>query len=145
MSERDFYEGADYAVKCGALTDTEAFNAVCDDLAKAHTEIERLRLIINTVHPQMQARIDKLEVELVEAIERGNDWCDQAQKARAEADAARLEGLKAARIVASKRATSRQEAVKHCVSDRSKKHMQIRADEAGQLVADIRALIGDER
>lgn len=43
MSERDFYEGADYAVKCGALTDTEAFNAVCDDLAKAHTEIERLR------------------------------------------------------------------------------------------------------
>lgn len=83
MSERDFYEGADYAVKCGALTDTEAFNAVCDNLAKAHTEIERLRRIIDTVHPQMQAHIDKLQAALVEAIERGNDWCDQAKKARA--------------------------------------------------------------
>ena len=50
---------------------------------QAADEIERLRRIIDTVHPQMQAHIDKLQAALVEAIERGNDWCDQAKKARA--------------------------------------------------------------
>ena len=58
-------------------------NETADTLEDAADEIERLRRIINTIHPQMQARIDKLEAELAEAIERGNDWCDQAQKARA--------------------------------------------------------------
>ena len=33
---------------------------------------------------QMGARIVALEAQLAEAIERGNDWCDQAQKARKE-------------------------------------------------------------
>lgn len=36
-----------------------------------------------TACEQMAARIVALEAELAEAIERGNDWCDQAQKARA--------------------------------------------------------------
>jgi hypothetical protein len=30
------------------------------------------------------AQIDQLKAELSEAVERGNDWCDQAKKARAE-------------------------------------------------------------
>lgn len=55
--------------------------------------------------------------------------------------AARREGVEAAIAVASQRAASRHNEATHCVSDRSKKHMQIRADEAGQLVADIRALL----
>ena len=58
---------------------------------------------------------------------------------------ARREGIEAAAAVASKRAASRHSTVAHCHSDRSKKHMQIRADEAGQLVADIRALLEGER
>lgn len=59
--------------------------------------------------------------------------------------AARREGIEAAAAVASKRAASRHSTVAHCHSDRSKKHMQIRADEAGQLVADIRALINEDK
>lgn len=59
--------------------------------------------------------------------------------------AARREGIEAAAAAASKRAASRHSTVAHCHSDRSKKHMQIRADEAGQLVADIRALLEDGR
>lgn len=59
--------------------------------------------------------------------------------------AARREGIEAAVAVTSKRAASRHSTVAHCHSDRSKKHMQIRADEAGQLVADIRALLEDGR
>lgn len=59
--------------------------------------------------------------------------------------AARREGIEAAALVASRRAASRHSTVAHCHSDRSKKHMQIRADEAGQLVADIRALLEDGR
>lgn len=58
---------------------------------------------------------------------------------------ARRGGVEAAMAVVSQRATSRHNEATHCVSDRSKKHMQIRADEAGQLVADIRALLEDER
>lgn len=58
---------------------------------------------------------------------------------------ARREAIEAAAAVASKRAASRHSTVAHCHSDRSKKHMQIRADEAGQLVADIRALLEDGR
>lgn len=57
--------------------------------------------------------------------------------------AARREGIEAAIGAASRRAASRHSTVAHCRSDRSKKHMQIRADEAGQLVADIRALLED--
>ena len=81
---------------------------------EAAYEIERLRRIIDTIHPQMQATIDRLtkdnadisaackegwdqarkrqsqirnlEAERDEAVERGNDWCDQAKKARAERD-----------------------------------------------------------
>lgn len=109
---------------------------------EAADEIERLRLIINTIHPQMQLQIDALTAER-------DDWVEQARKAMDDAEAreaaARREGIEAAASVASKRAASRHSTVAHCHSDRSKKHMQIRADEAGQLVADIRALLEDGR
>lgn len=36
-------DDAEYFVRSGALTPTDAFNAVCDDLAKAQQEIEDLR------------------------------------------------------------------------------------------------------
>lgn len=64
---------------------------------------------------------------------------------KAREDAALREGIEAAAAVASKRAASRHSTVAHCHSDRSKKHMQIRADEAGQLVADILALLENGR
>jgi len=35
---------------------------------------------------KLVAQIDQLKAELSEAVERGNDWCDQAKKARAERD-----------------------------------------------------------
>jgi len=47
--------------------------------------------------------------------------------------------------IVSERAKQRQETVKHCWSDRSKKHMQIRADEAGQIVALLRAALGEKK
>jgi hypothetical protein len=80
---------------------------------------------------QMGARIVALEAEV--------------EKLRKTVIAARSGGVEAAVAVASKRAASRHSTVEHCHSDRSKKHMQIRADEAGQLVADIRALLEDGR
>lgn len=36
---------------------------------QAADEIERLRLIINTIHPQMQERIDKLETQVTQLRE----------------------------------------------------------------------------
>jgi crotonobetainyl-CoA:carnitine CoA-transferase CaiB-like acyl-CoA transferase len=44
------------------------------------------RTIADSYVRALVAQIDQLKVELIEAIERGNDWCDQAQKARAERD-----------------------------------------------------------
>jgi hypothetical protein len=70
---------------------------------------------------------------------------DEIARLREAVAAARREGIEAAALVASRRAASRHSTVAHCHSDRSKKHMQIRADEAGQLVADIRALLEDGR
>lgn len=69
----------------------------------------------------------------------------ERDEARAALLEARREGIEAAALVASRRAASRHSTVAHCHSDRSKKHMQIRADEAGQLVADIRTLLEDGR
>lgn len=68
---------------------------------------------------------------------------DEIERLRAAVAAALREGIEAAALVASRRAALRHSTVAHCHSDRSKKHMQIRADEAGQLVADIRALLDD--
>jgi hypothetical protein len=47
------------------------------------------RTIADSYVRALVAQIDQLKVELIEAIERGNDWCDQAQKARAERDLGR--------------------------------------------------------
>ena len=71
--------------------------------------------------------------------------CLTSTEVAARVEAARREGFEAAADVASKRAASRHSTVAHCHSDRAKKHMQIRADEAGQLVAEIRALLEDGR
>ena len=71
--------------------------------------------------------------------------CLTPAEVEAEKAATRREGIEAAADVASKRAASRHSTVAHCHSDRAKKHMQIRADEAGQLVAEIRALLEDGR
>jgi hypothetical protein len=108
---------------------------------EAADEIERLRverdmwrqenLKKQIACEQMGARIVALEAEV--------------EKLRKTVIAARSGGVEAAAAVASKRAASRHSTVEHCHSDRSKKHMQIRADEAGQLVADIRALLEAER
>ena len=81
------------------------------------------------IHSHMQAAADEIE-RLRAAV-------------AAALCAALREGIEAAALVASRRAALRHSTVAHCHSDRSKKHMQIRADEAGQLVADIRALLDD--
>ena len=47
------------------------------------------RTIADSDVHKLVAQIDQLKAELSEAIERGNDWCDQAKKARAERDRAR--------------------------------------------------------
>ena len=52
--------------------------------------------------------------------------------------AARIEGLV---DIVSERARRRRKEVQNCHSDRSKKHMLIRADEAGQIVALLRAAL----
>jgi len=44
------------------------------------------RTIADSDVHKLVAQIDQLKAELSEAIERGNDWCDQAKKARAERD-----------------------------------------------------------
>ena len=54
-------------------------------------------------------------------------------------DQAKDEERKACLDIVSKRAASRFNEATHCLSDRSRKHMQIRADEAGQIAALIRA------
>lgn len=48
--------------------------------------------------------------------------------------------ISAAISAVSARAAARQLHATHCLSDRSRKHMQIRADEAGQIVAELRKL-----
>ena len=124
---------ADIAKAAQESSDLALWQAYCEKkmaLEDAADEIERLRrerdmwrqenLKKQIACEQMGARIVVLE---------------------ASEAAARREGIEAAAAVASKRAASRHSTVAHCHSDRSKKHMQIRADEAGQLVADIRALL----
>jgi len=59
------------------------------DVVEAADEIERLRARLawwdNASHEMLEA-VEKAEAERDEAIQRGNDWCDQAQKARDERD-----------------------------------------------------------
>jgi hypothetical protein len=50
--------------------------------------VERLRSGEDGLEYAAADEIERLRAELDEAIERGNDWCDQAKKARAERDAA---------------------------------------------------------
>jgi uncharacterized coiled-coil DUF342 family protein len=59
--------------------------------AEAATRIERLEARLawwDNASREMYEALNKAEAERDEAIQRGNDWCDQAQKARAERDAA---------------------------------------------------------
>lgn len=95
--------------------------------------------------PQLQEEaadeIERLRAEIVLLEATGAEAADEIERLRACVVAARRGGVEAAMAVASQRAASRHGTAAHCVSDRSKKHMQIRADEAGQLVADIRALL----
>lgn len=44
------------------------------------------RTIADSDVRKLVAQIDQLKAELSEAVERGNDWCDQAKKARAQRD-----------------------------------------------------------
>ena len=87
---------------------------------------------------RLRAECQRLAGEVSRAHRDALAWMERAAVAR-------REGIEVAAAVASKRAASRHSTVAHCHSDRSKKHMQIRADEAGQLVADIRALLEDGR
>jgi hypothetical protein len=74
-------------------TNADCFNDPYPEvLEQAADEIERLRaerdmwrqenLKKQIACEQMGARIVALEAQLAEAIERGNDWCDQAQTLR---------------------------------------------------------------
>jgi hypothetical protein len=47
--------------------------------------------------------------------------------------------------IVSDRARERREQANVCWSNRSKKHMLIRADEAGQIVALLRAALGEKK
>jgi hypothetical protein len=58
-------------------------------------------------------------------------------------EAARQLAFEEAVEVVSKRAAERVLSATHCQSDRSRKHMHLRADEAGQIVALLKAK-GDE-
>lgn len=59
----------------------------------------------------------------------------------AKIEQARRDGIEAAMRVVSERASARHKEAGSCISDRSRKHMHIRADEAGQIVTYIRALL----
>ena len=114
------------------------------DLKEAADEIERLRAAVEAA--RQEGFVVGGEEALLHALhpEFGSIY-DEDGEATAAHKAGRREGIEAAADVASKRAASRHSTVAHCHSDRAKKHMQIRADEAGQLVADIRALLEDGR
>jgi hypothetical protein len=57
-----------------------------DTLTLVRWRLAEGRTIADSDVHKLVAQIDQLKDELSEAIERGNDWCDQAHKARAERD-----------------------------------------------------------
>jgi hypothetical protein len=57
-----------------------------DTLTIVRWRLANGRTIADSDVHKLVAQIDQLKAELSEAIERGNDWCDQAKKARAERD-----------------------------------------------------------
>jgi hypothetical protein len=74
--------------------------------------------------------------DIVERLRSGEDGLEYA----AADEIARLRGvIQEAAALVSERAAERHKHAAACQSDRSRKHMQIRADEAGQIVALLRA------
>jgi hypothetical protein len=57
-----------------------------DTLEVVRWRLAEGRTIADSDVHKLVAQIDQLKSGLSEAIERGNDWCDQAKKARAERD-----------------------------------------------------------
>jgi chromosome segregation ATPase len=66
-----------------------------DTLTIVRWRLANGRTIADSDVHKLVAQIDQLKAELSEAVERGNDWCDQAKKARAERDAAKLQTTEA--------------------------------------------------
>jgi hypothetical protein len=62
--------------------------AEMDTLTIVRWRLANGRTIADSDVHKLVAQIDQLKAELSEAVERGNDWCDQAKKARAERDGA---------------------------------------------------------
>lgn len=67
--------------------------------------------------------------------------CLTPSEVAAQVEQALWDGIEAAMRVVSERASARHKEAGSCISDRSRKHMHIRADEAGQIVTYIRALL----
>ena len=109
-----------------------------DGAMAGHYDVPAVQRVAAEEIERLRAECQRLAAEVSRAHRDALAWMQRAA-------AARREGIEAAADVASKRAASRHSTVAVCHSDRSKKHMQIRADEAGQLVADIRALLEDGR
>jgi uncharacterized coiled-coil DUF342 family protein len=57
-----------------------------DTLTLVRWRLNEGRTIADSDVHELVAQIDQLKDELSEAVERGNDWCDQAKKARTERD-----------------------------------------------------------
>jgi uncharacterized coiled-coil DUF342 family protein len=57
-----------------------------DTLTLVRWRLAEGRTIADSDVHKLVAQIDQLKDELSEAVERGDDWCDQAKKARAERD-----------------------------------------------------------
>jgi hypothetical protein len=57
-----------------------------DTLTLVRWRLAEGRTIADSDVHKLVAQIEQLKDELSEAIERGDDWCDQAKKARAERD-----------------------------------------------------------
>jgi glutamyl/glutaminyl-tRNA synthetase len=66
-----------------------------DTLTLVRWRLTEGRTIADSDVHKLVAQIDQLKAYLSEAIERGDDWCDQAKKARAERDAAKLQTAEA--------------------------------------------------
>lgn len=57
---------------------------ILERLRTGSTDGTALRWSVTPVHIEAADEIEKLRAERDEAVQRGDDWCDQAQKARAE-------------------------------------------------------------
>lgn len=119
-------------------------DATCTSHHEAAAEIEELREVCaiavaasnraNDRAAALQMHVYHLEAERDRAVE-ARDFAIKEMVDMARRDALEEAANLAGQIAASRFATS-----KTCQSDRSRKHMHIRADEAGQIAAAIRAL-----